>query len=668
MNRPPRSWSRELNDQHGVETIDAIDALNRADVVIVQHEYGIYDGPDGDSIVEVLESIERPTIVVAHTVLEHPTAHQRSVLEAVVRAADAVVVMTEAGRVRLCSHFDVDARKISVIPHGAAVSSAVRLEDSKERPRLLTWGLLGPGKGIEWAIDAIAMVDDLRPKPIYVVAGKTHPKVHEYEGDVYREMLMQRAKDRKVDVVFDPEYRSLASLAQLISESTMVILPYDSPDQVTSGVLVDAIAAGRPVIATAFPHAVELLSQRRRRRRAASRPGGARRRHPHRAGDAGQGERHGERGPPTGPGIGVARTSPLATPRSAKSCSTIEHHCRRTDDRTARGSTIWSRLTDRFGTFEHAEHATPRREHGYCVDDVARVLVVAAREPNPNASVRSLAQGSLAFVGDAMGPHGECRNRRAADGTWTSESLDRGLLGSKPLGTGYGGGQSAVRDRRTGARALRTRRRTALSVSALDGLRRLGRGGRARASIDQRRPRCRCCVTSPTRCLRARPTRRGRGPSPASTTPTPCLPDAMIAVGVALERPEVVAQRARTPRLALGARDARRTSLGHAGRGIGARRRGSRLRSAAHRGLDDGRRLRASAASGHSPKWLDGIVMANAWFDGDNDAKVMMWDPETGGGFDGLHAAVANQNQGAESTLALVSTRQQAFAHQTIST
>jgi polysaccharide biosynthesis protein PslF len=250
----------ELNGQDQLEMIDAMDALNRADVVIVQHEYGIYDGPDGDSIVEVLENIERPTIVVAHTVLEHPTAHQRSVLEAIVRAADAVVVMTEAGRVRLCTGFDVDARKISVIPHGAAVSDAVRLEDSKERPKLLTWGLLGPGKGIEWAIDALAMVDDIRPKPLYVVAGKTHPKVKEYEGDVYRDMLIQRAKDRRVDVVFDDKYRSVPALSQLISESTMVILPYDSPDQVTSGVLVDAIAAGRPVIATAFPHAVELLS------------------------------------------------------------------------------------------------------------------------------------------------------------------------------------------------------------------------------------------------------------------------------------------------------------------------------------------------------------------------------------------------------------------------
>ena len=174
----------ELNNHDNLEMIDAGDALNRADVVIVQHEYGIYDGPDGESIVGVLEDIERPTIVVAHTVLEHPTPHQRSVLEAVVRAADAVVVMTEAGRVRLCSNFDVDARKISVIPHGAAVSEC-RSASRTPRKRPATssrGGLLGPGKGIEWMIDALAMVDDLRPKPIYVVAGKTHPKVQGVRG------------------------------------------------------------------------------------------------------------------------------------------------------------------------------------------------------------------------------------------------------------------------------------------------------------------------------------------------------------------------------------------------------------------------------------------------------------------------------------------------------
>jgi len=251
----------DLNDSRGRVSIGALEALNQADVVIVQHEYGIYDGPDGESIVAVLEEIERPTIVVAHTVLEFPTEHQRTVLEGVVRSADAVVVMTEAGRVRLCSGFDVDPRKISVIPHGAAVSTATRPDHLSVRPQLLTWGLLGPGKGIEWAIDALALVRNVHPRPTYVVAGKTHPKVLEFEGDVYREMLEQRVIDRKVegDVIFSPEYRTLDSLAQLIRDSSIVILPYDSPDQVTSGVLVDAIAAGRPVIATAFPHAVELL-------------------------------------------------------------------------------------------------------------------------------------------------------------------------------------------------------------------------------------------------------------------------------------------------------------------------------------------------------------------------------------------------------------------------
>ena len=260
-NDPPREIVvAELTGQRGELTIAARNELNRADVVIVQHEYGIYDGPDGEDIVGVLEEIDRPTIVVAHTILENPTQHQRLVLEAVVRAADAVVVMTEAGRQRLCNSFDVDKRKISVIPHGAAVSDAVRLEASNAQPRLLTWGLLGPGKGIEWAIDALAQLRDLKPRVKYIVAGNTHPKVYEYEGDVYRNMLIQRAKNRKVDVEFDPEYRSLPSLARLIGEASIVILPYDSPDQVTSGVLVDAIAAGRPVIATAFPHAVELLS------------------------------------------------------------------------------------------------------------------------------------------------------------------------------------------------------------------------------------------------------------------------------------------------------------------------------------------------------------------------------------------------------------------------
>jgi glycosyltransferase involved in cell wall biosynthesis len=136
----------------------AIDALNRNDLVIVQHEYGLYDGTDGESIIELVDAIDAPVVVVAHTVLTEPSENQRRVLERVCRSADAVVVMTRTAHARLLSGYDVDGAKVHVIPHGAATPLAAP-SASQRRPgaplRLLTWGLLGPGKGIEWAIDAL---------------------------------------------------------------------------------------------------------------------------------------------------------------------------------------------------------------------------------------------------------------------------------------------------------------------------------------------------------------------------------------------------------------------------------------------------------------------------------------------------------------------------------
>ena len=241
----------------------AFDALNRNDLVIVQHEYGLYDGPDGESVIEVIAAIEAPVMVVAHTVLEEPSANQRRVLEEVCRGAEAIVVMTQTAYDRLVTGYDVDASRVRIIPHGAATPLAAPSASQRRRgtpPRLLTWGLLGPGKGIEWAIDSMAELSDVEPRPEYVVAGATHPKIREQHGEAYREMLVDRAASSPVHVTFDDTYRDLMSLTELIQSADLVVLPYDSREQVTSGVLVDAIAAGRPVVSTAFPHAVELLA------------------------------------------------------------------------------------------------------------------------------------------------------------------------------------------------------------------------------------------------------------------------------------------------------------------------------------------------------------------------------------------------------------------------
>ncbi len=263
--------SPDLEDVLVVAALDghrsdqAIDALNATDIVIVQHEYGVYDGPDGESIIDLMAAIDAPILVVAHTVLSDPTANQRRVLEAVCAAADAVVVMTDTARARLVEGYAVDQSRVTLIPHGATTPSTTPVGPPRQAgdpARVLTWGLLGPGKGIEWAIDALDELRDLDPHPEYVIAGSTHPKVRARHGEAYREMLVARAgaSDAADHISFDDTYRDLASLTELIRSADVVVLPYDSRDQVTSGVLVDAVAAGRPVVSTAFPHAVELLA------------------------------------------------------------------------------------------------------------------------------------------------------------------------------------------------------------------------------------------------------------------------------------------------------------------------------------------------------------------------------------------------------------------------
>jgi glycosyltransferase involved in cell wall biosynthesis len=242
-------------------------ALNAFDVAIVQHEYGIYPGTDGGDVLPLLRRLTVPSIVVLHTVLGHPTPGQRSLLEQIVAAADAVVAMTNTARERLIVGYAVDPSKVTVIPHGTTgytghtghtAAAAVR----QAQPHLLTWGLLGPGKGIEWALRALARLQDLDPAPRFTIAGRTHPKVIERYGETYRAELHRLGAQLGVAHAVDyrASYHDDAALGSLIRSADVIVLPYDSLEQVTSGVLTEAVGAGIPVVATAFPHAVELLT------------------------------------------------------------------------------------------------------------------------------------------------------------------------------------------------------------------------------------------------------------------------------------------------------------------------------------------------------------------------------------------------------------------------
>jgi glycosyltransferase involved in cell wall biosynthesis len=263
--------------EHGGQA-RAAHALNRHDVALVQHEYGIFGGRDGADVLAVLAQVRVPIVTVLHTVLTSPTRHQRRVLAEVVDASSVVVTMTQTARQRLIDGWGTDPGKVMVIAHGAeqtlqprsAADAAPRAAGDpvlagpsrSTRPVVLTWGLIGPGKGIEWAIEAMAGLADLDPRPEYRIVGQTHPRVVEHAGEAYREGLQAdvRRLGLEEQVAFDARYLDSAALQAIVRAADIVLLPYDSRDQVTSGVLTEAVVAGKPVVSTAFPHAVELLS------------------------------------------------------------------------------------------------------------------------------------------------------------------------------------------------------------------------------------------------------------------------------------------------------------------------------------------------------------------------------------------------------------------------
>jgi len=247
-----------------LSAVRAIEALNRCDIAIVQHDFDIYGGLDGEEVLAVLEAVRRPMIVVLHTVPPTPAPHRRVVLQRVIDAATAIVVLSQADAATLINGYRVTPDHVSVIPRGAAAVAPAwpeRRPTTPQPPTILTYGLIGPGKGIEWAMAALALMRDMDPAPRYQVYGQNHPRIAAQHGDAYRESLHRRADEHGVaDLVqFDSAYRTPGALSALMRRADVVVLPYDARDRVTSAVLTEAVAARRPVVATAFPHARDLL-------------------------------------------------------------------------------------------------------------------------------------------------------------------------------------------------------------------------------------------------------------------------------------------------------------------------------------------------------------------------------------------------------------------------
>lgn len=233
---------------------------NTYDAVLLQHEFGIFPGDDGVEVLEFLEHVNVPVTTVLHTVLAQPNSRQHGIVDEITQRSHSIVVHSATARRRLLNSHEVDSQRVMVIPHGASSRIGLSQPVNQTVPSMLTWGLIGPGKGIEHGIGAVAALRNRGIDVEYIISGATHPNVLRDSGDSYRHGLMAFARKLNVEdlVRFDGHYRSREEQDQIIQSASVILLPYDSREQVTSGVLVEALAAGKPIISTVFPHAKEL--------------------------------------------------------------------------------------------------------------------------------------------------------------------------------------------------------------------------------------------------------------------------------------------------------------------------------------------------------------------------------------------------------------------------
>ena len=404
-----------------------------AQIVCVQHEYGIFGGPAGAHLLALLELVDVPVVATLHTVLENPNADQRAVLEALARRASKLIVMAEKGRQLLEAVHDIPAAKIAVVPHGvpdrplADIAAAKRRFGFEGHDILFTFGLLSPNKGIETMIRALPAIVAAHPRALYVVLGATHPHLVAREGEAYRESLIRLARDLGVEkhVRLINAFAETERLLDYLEAVDIYVTPYLNEAQVTSGTLSYALAIGKPVVSAPFWHAVEVITPET----GALAPFGdhdafAREISALLTDDARR-ERLREGA------YALGRT--MLWPQLA--AAYLEIFDKAVSQRPVRLPVVVreqraepcldavEQLTDGCGMLQHSIFSIPDRNHGYCVDDNARALILMHRlGPVRSARSEALATVYAAFVQHAWNSAaGAFRNFMAYDRRWLEE-------------------------------------------------------------------------------------------------------------------------------------------------------------------------------------------------------------------------------------------------------
>jgi glycosyltransferase involved in cell wall biosynthesis len=410
------------------------------DVVLLQHEYGIFGGEDGAYVLSLAEDLSQPLVVTLHTVLSEPTPHQAKVLTALCRQAELVIVMTETAKRLLVAGGTCPEDKMRVVPHGAptllarraaahALVLAGRSPAEDDRFVLSTFGLISAGKGIETVIEALPAIVARHPEVLYVVAGRTHPDVAHREGERYRLKLEQAVIELGLEdhVEFDDRFLAIEEIADLLAATDVFVTPYKGREQIASGALTFGIAAGCAVVSTPYWYAQDLLASgageivpfgdsaaladavcryieepnRLAAARAEARRIGAELAWPSVAEAT----------------ASVLREAVEVAPRRRRPLARLDPQL--VSMRTGHLLT----LVDDVGIVQHANGVIPNRHSGYCVDDVARLAVVALElaRRGDEQTWTSIVYRSIAFLRDATDPQRGMRNFMGYDRRWLDE-------------------------------------------------------------------------------------------------------------------------------------------------------------------------------------------------------------------------------------------------------
>ncbi len=441
--------------------------FNNADVLCVQHEFGIYGGPAGSHILALLKEVRMPVVTILHTVLQKPDPAQRKVMDLLTVRSDRLVVMANKGAEILHETYGVPLSKVDIIPHGIpdwefGESGSYKAQFGVEGRRvLLTFGLIGPGKGIEHVIEALPEIVRQHPNVVYIVLGATHPQLLAREGERYRLGLKRLAEEHgvKQHVIFHNQFVSQDDLKEFVGATDIYITPYLNEAQVTSGTLAYVFGSGKAVVSTPYWHAQELLDDGRGVLVSFRDPQAIARGVCELLDD----EPRMEKIRRDAYAMGRDMTWPMVANRYLES---FKHA---SVDRRAKPRTVFAewtlesrpqalpprrldhvvRMSDSTGIFQHAIFTVPNFHEGYCTDDNARAFILCnlleelGDQSKPGSLNKLPATSYLAFLAAALDyGSGRFRNFMSHGKQWLEVVGSEDSHGRALWAVGTGAGRS----------------------------------------------------------------------------------------------------------------------------------------------------------------------------------------------------------------------------------